>query len=257
MLPPLSEDAVEIVGRLHEAAGLPPPNGRPIRVPHYTVEARVLVGDSPPGDARLATGGALVVLEAQEWRREELAAIRRAWMAPPWPPFLLVATVSPCACNVSPCSCGPKNAELHRRAARPMMPAVDLRVTAPMLSPEAIPGPLRTDWGGLREMVAAALEAQSTRWGPGGGASNASAPEDGVLEATPEWIKTAARILHGENLRLSPGRFDEDTRRAESRRPPAIRTMRVALTVADMFQRPGRIDRWMWGFAAMITRTRI
>ncbi|MGE5689093.1 MAG: YifB family Mg chelatase-like AAA ATPase, partial [Pseudomonadota bacterium] len=85
ILPPLADDQVLEVTRIHSVAGLlaadrPVVRSRPFRAPHHSASTAAIVGGGPgprPGEASLAHNGVLLLDELPEFARPALEALRQ------------------------------------------------------------------------------------------------------------------------------------------------------------------------------------
>jgi magnesium chelatase family protein len=123
LLPPPTEDAAEVIAEVYQSADLDPPEGRPFRVPHFSIRPATLVGrGGRPGEVDLARGGVLFMDDLPAFGKRSLRAIRRALEEVQGPRpggdpdhrprFLFVAAMRSCPCGHlhdwrRHCSCAP------------------------------------------------------------------------------------------------------------------------------------------------------
>ncbi|MBD0330588.1 MAG: YifB family Mg chelatase-like AAA ATPase [Thermoleophilia bacterium] len=157
ILPPLTDEEVLEVTRIHSVAGLFPP-GRPVitsppfRSPHHSASAPSVVGGGPgprPGEVTLAHRGVLLLDELPEFPRPVLEALRqpledgvvsiaRVGGRSLFPArFQLVGTMNLCPCGGrgdpgAECSCSPQRLAAFRdKLSRALLDRFDLVVTVP------------------------------------------------------------------------------------------------------------------------------
>jgi magnesium chelatase family protein len=182
LLPPLADQEILEVTRIHSVAGLLPP-GRPLvtappfRAPHHTASAAAIVGGGPgprPGEATLAHLGALLLDELPEFQRPVLEALRqpledgmiavaRAGGRALFPArFQLVGTMNLCPCGgrgdpAAECSCSPQRlASFRDKLSRALLDRFDLVVTMPRPRAHELAAGLGETSGDVRSRVVAA-----------------------------------------------------------------------------------------------------
>jgi magnesium chelatase family protein len=164
ILPPLTDDEVLQVTRIHSVAGLLSPDrpvvtAPPFRAPHHTASTAAIVGGGPgprPGEASLAHRGVLFLDELPEFQRPSLEALRQpledGWVSVArvggravFPArFQLVATMNLCACGGrgdpgAACSCsGQRLAAFRDKLSRALVDRFDLVVTVPRARAEEL-----------------------------------------------------------------------------------------------------------------------
>jgi magnesium chelatase family protein len=164
ILPPLTDDEVLQVTRIHSVAGLLSPErpvvtAPPFRAPHHTASTAAIVGGGPgprPGEASLAHRGVLFLDELPEFQRPSLEALRQpledGWVSVArvggravFPArFQLVATMNLCACGGrgdpgAACSCsGQRLAAFRDKLSRALVDRFDLVVTVPRARAEEL-----------------------------------------------------------------------------------------------------------------------
>jgi magnesium chelatase family protein len=157
VLPPLQDDEVLEVTRIHSVAGLLAPElplvlRPPFRAPHHSTSTAAIVGGGPnprPGEASLAHRGVLLMDELPEFQRPALEALRqpledgvvsiaRVGGRALFPArFTLVATMNLCPCGArgdraAECSCSPQRlASFRDKLSRALLDRIDLVVTVP------------------------------------------------------------------------------------------------------------------------------
>ena len=157
ILPPLLEEQVLEVTRIHSVAGLLDPERPliaepPFRSPHHSASTAAIVGGGPrsrPGEASLAHHGVLLLDELAEFQRPALEALRqpledgvisvaRAAGNVRFPArFQLVGTMNLCPCGArgdanSGCTCSAQRLARYRdKLSRALLDRFDLVVTVP------------------------------------------------------------------------------------------------------------------------------
>ena len=156
LLPPLGEDALLEVARLHSLAGEPRSalaRHPPLREPHHTVSLPGLLGSpSGLGELSLAHHGVLFLDELPEFDRRALEALRqpleagdlllaRARARSRLPARVqLVAAMNPCPCGHAgdaqrACRCHPSERKRYlARVSGPLLDRLTLRVVVPLAS---------------------------------------------------------------------------------------------------------------------------
>ncbi len=190
ILPPLTQDEILEVTKIHSVAGtLPPETGlvtaRPIRMPHHTASAIAMIGGGAwprPGEISLAHRGVLFLDELPEFPRSVLEVLRqpledgvitisRAQGSLQFPAkFLLLAAQNPCPCGrlgTPQCTCTPTQVlRYERRLSGPFLDRIDLRVHVPAVAFDELVGAgsgERSD--AVRERVVRARTRQHRRAG--------------------------------------------------------------------------------------------
>jgi magnesium chelatase family protein len=157
ILPPLTDDEVLEVTRIHSVAGLlawtgPIVTQPPFRAPHHSASAAAIVGGGAgprPGEASLAHRGVLFLDELPEFQRPVLEALRqpledgvvavaRAEGRAVFPArFQLVASMNLCPCGgrgdaAAECSCSTQRLAAFRdKLSRALLDRLDVIVTVP------------------------------------------------------------------------------------------------------------------------------
>jgi magnesium chelatase family protein len=157
ILPPLQDDEVLEVTRIHSVAGLlaaesPLVVTPPFRAPHHSTSTAAIVGGGPnprPGEASLAHRGVLLMDELPEFQRPALEALRqpledgvvsiaRVGGRALFPArFTLIATMNLCPCGArgdpaAECTCSPQRlAAFGDKLSRALLDRIDLVVTVP------------------------------------------------------------------------------------------------------------------------------
>ena len=164
ILPPLADDEVLDVTRIHSVAGLLSPErpvvlARPFRSPHHSASTAAIVGGGPgprPGEASLAHGGVLLLDELPEFQRPALEALRqpledgfvsvaRVGGRALFPArFQLVGTMNLCPCGgrgdrAGGCSCSPQRLAAFRdKLSRALLDRFDLAIVVPRARAEEL-----------------------------------------------------------------------------------------------------------------------
>ncbi len=246
LLPPLADSESLEVTRVHSVAGLldsdePVKTSRPFRAPHHTISAGGLVGGgSPPrpGEISLAHLGVLFLDELPEFNRRVLETLRqpiesgrvhiaRVRHTVTFPArFQLIAAMNPCPCGMSGdnCVCGAREITRYRvRLSGPLLDRIDLQVRmAPVAWDDLVRKREDSRWDSatvLRQVVAARAR-QAARFG-NHRALNALMPPEQIMKIC-RLTSRSAKLL------------DEGVRRYALSARTVHRTLRVALTMADL-----------------------
>ena len=184
ILPPLAEDEMLEVTRIHSVAGLLSPERplvttRPFRAPHHSASTAAIVGGGPgprPGEATLAHRGVLLLDELPEFQRPALEALRqpledgfvsvaRVGGHATFPAtFQLVATMNLCPCGgrgdpAAGCSCSAQRLAAFRdKLSRALIDRFDLTVTVPRPRGEELAAAPGETSDAVRARVVAARE---------------------------------------------------------------------------------------------------
>lgn len=161
LLPPLENDELLEVVKLHSVAGQLAPNqslaelGRPFRSPHHTASQIAIVGGGSnprPGEISLAHRGVLFLDELPEFQRSVLEALRqpledgrvnvaRIQSSVTYPAdFLMVATMNPCPCgwlgsSQKECVCTMFQINQYRKKiSGPILDRIDLYLKVPAVT---------------------------------------------------------------------------------------------------------------------------
>ena len=215
----------------------------PFREPHHSASQAALTGGgqrAKPGEVSLAHRGVLFLDELPEFPRVALEALRqpmesgrttvaRAMAHLTYPArFQLIAAMNPCRCGhlgdaSRECSRAPRCGEDYtNRLSGPLLDRIDLTLDITPIPPsELARAPAGEPSSAVAARVALAREAQHTRNGPEGPATNAEADVK-HLPLTPEAADLAERAA--DKLRLSARGY--------------TRTLRVARTIADLATSP-------------------
>ena len=247
LLPDLAPAAALEVSMIHSVAGMLD-GGRlvmrpPFREPHHSASQAALTGGgqrAKPGEVSLAHRGVLFLDELPEFPRVALEALRqpmesgrttvaRAMAHITYPArFQLIAAMNPCRCGhlgdaSRECSRAPRCGEDYtNRLSGPLLDRIDLTLDITPIPPsELARAPAGEPSSAVAARVALAREAQHTRYGPEGPATNAEADVK-HLPLTPEAADLAERAA--DKLRLSARGY--------------TRTLRVARTIADLATSP-------------------
>jgi magnesium chelatase family protein len=189
ILPPLTDEEILEVTRIHSVAGLlsqgrPLVAAPPFRAPNHSASMAAIVGGGPgprPGEASLAHRGVLLLDEVPEFQRPALEALRqpledgvisvaRAEGRATFPArFQLVATMNLCPCGgrgdpSADCKCSPQRLAAFRdKLSRALLDRFDLVVMVPRpRSTELAEGPAEPS-AAVRERVATARALLRTR----------------------------------------------------------------------------------------------
>jgi magnesium chelatase family protein len=164
ILPPLADDEVLEVTRIHSVAGLlavdhPVVLTRPFRAPHHSASTAAIVGGGPgprPGEASLAHRGVLLLDELPEFQRPALEALRqpledgyvsvaRVGGRALFPArFQLIGTMNLCPCGGrgdrgTGCTCSPQRlASFRDKLSRALLDRFDLAVVVPRARAEEL-----------------------------------------------------------------------------------------------------------------------
>jgi magnesium chelatase family protein len=243
VMPPMTRDEAVDVTRIQSVAGLHHGGGlvaeRPFRAPHHMLSASGLVGGGStpqPGEVTLAHHGVLFLDELPEFNRAALEALRqpledgrvvvvRAQRVTEYPSrCMLVAAANPCPCGLEERRCRCSASDLlryQRRLSGPLMDRIDLTVTVPRPSAEALRTQQAPTSAEVRERVVAARERQAARLAGTGITCNAHMP--------PTVVRRCAAITPSA-LRLLYEAHDRAGLSARGHQ----RVLRVARTVADL-----------------------
>jgi magnesium chelatase family protein len=218
LLPPLTDDEVLEVTRIHSVAGVlsserPLVLAPPFRAPHHSSSMVALVGGGPaprPGEASLAHRGVLLLDELPEFQRPALEALRqpledgavsiaRVGGRALFPArFALVGTMNLCPCGArgdpaAECSCSSQRLGAFRdKLSRALLDRFDLVVTVPRArAAELAAGPAEESEA-VRRRVAAARE--RLRAGPVPASREAAALLDRAVERLPLSGRGRARV---------------------------------------------------------------
>lgn len=266
LLPDLRPMEALEVSMIHSVAGMLE-GGRlmqrpPFREPHHSASQAALTGGghrAKPGEISLAHRGVLFLDELPEFPRQALEALRqpmesgrttvaRASAHITYPArFQLVAAMNPCRCGHlgdagRECGRAPRCGEDYQgRLSGPLLDRIDLTVEVQPVTPaelsRAPPGEPST---AVATRIAQAREAQRTRYGEAGPATNAEADVQ-TLPLMPEARQLAEHAA--EKLRLSPRGYTRALRVARSiadlAGADAIRRQDVAEALAFRHRMPG------------------
>lgn len=153
LLPPLSEEEIIAVTKLHSIAGETQSSiitNRPFRSPHHSASPVSLIGGgnrARPGEISLAHKGVLFLDELPEYPRSVIESLRqpledkvvnitRANHRGSYPAdFMLIATQNPCPCGfasdpIHPCSCSAAQiVRYQQKVSGPLLDRIDLFVS--------------------------------------------------------------------------------------------------------------------------------
>jgi magnesium chelatase family protein len=184
ILPPLDDEAMLEVTRIHSVAGLlgrdrPYVTAPPFRAPHHSASTAAIVGGGSgprPGEATLAHRGVLLLDELPEFQRPALEALRqpledgaisvaRVGGRCVFPSrFQLVGTMNLCPCagrgdRSSECSCSAQRlASFRDKLSRALLDRFDLAVIAPRPRAPDLAGAPAEGSEAVRERVVLARE---------------------------------------------------------------------------------------------------
>jgi magnesium chelatase family protein len=243
LLPPMSEAEAIDVTRIHSIAGQHSGGGlitrRPFRSPHHTISAPGLIGGGAtpmPGEITLAHHGVLFLDEWSEFNRAALESLRqpledgrvvivRAQRVLAFPTrCMLIAAANPCACGLggSRCRCSAADLSRHeRRLSGPLLDRMDVSITVPRPSAQAMREQAAPASAVVRERVMAARERQAQRFAGTGVTCNGQMTARMVRDlvgATPAAMALLNRY-HDKSMLSARGYH---------------RVLRLARTVADL-----------------------
>jgi magnesium chelatase family protein len=220
ILPPLTDEEMLEVTRIHSVAGLLPSGHavvtvRPFRAPHHSASAPAIVGGGGSGlrvgEATLAHRGVLFLDELVEFARPALEALRqpledglvsvaRVEGRAVFPArFQLVATMNMCPCGArgdpaAECSCSPQRLAAFRdKLSRALLDRFDLVIAVPRARAAELAG----EPGEQSEAVQARVVSARARVEGGGRllrSSDASALLDRAVERLPLSGRGRARV---------------------------------------------------------------
>ncbi len=243
LLPDLRPREALEVSMIHSVAGMLD-GGRlvmrpPFREPHHSASQAALTGGghrAKPGEISLAHRGVLFLDELPEFPRQALEALRqpmesgrttvaRAAAHITYPArFQLIAAMNPCRCGylgdaARECGRAPRCGEDYQgRLSGPLLDRIDLTVEVQPATPaELSRAPAGEASAAVATRIAQARQAQRSRYGDDGPATNAEADVKD-LPLLPEARQLAEHAA--DKLRLSPRGF--------------TRALRVARTIADL-----------------------
>ena len=190
LLPPMGEDEALASAAMRSLSGagfsLRDWKRRPFRAPHHSASAVALVGGGSqpkPGEISLAHGGVLFLDELPEFNRKVLETLReplesghitisRAAQQVRYEcAFQLVAAMNACPCGqlghpTQLCRCTPDQiARYQGKVSGPLLDRIDLQISVPALSSQALSGPTGEDSHSIRERVVSARAQQMQRQG--------------------------------------------------------------------------------------------
>lgn len=243
LLPLPGEEEEKEIRRIHSAAGLPFPRGRPFRQvsPGITLSALLGGGDPPrPGEVTLASHGVLFLDELPEFPSSLLGPLRvvleekkveisRVSYRVLYPArFQLVGSANPCPCGylgdrLRRCRCAPRSLDRYRRRLEgPFRDRLDLQVYLPRLEPSEMGGTREKERGeDPRTAVARARERQIRRYAEEAFSCNGDLPGSLVRKYVP--LEEGAE----EIVREAVGRYGLSGRAYTG-------LIRVARTIADL-----------------------
>jgi magnesium chelatase family protein len=195
LLPDPSTPEIIEITQIYSAAGLLGEQSyigaRPFRSPHQTSSPVSVIGGGAhprPGEISLAHRGVLFLDELPEFRRDLLEALRqplengqavvtRVSGTMTFPArFMLVAAMNPCPCGYygddqKACSCAMFEVlRYQKKVSGPLLDRIDLQISVPRVSVEALrkkSSTDRTELTQMRDAVAQARKTQHTRLGAG------------------------------------------------------------------------------------------
>jgi magnesium chelatase family protein len=267
LLPDLRPMEALEVSMIHSVAGMLD-GGRlvmrpPFREPHHSASQAALTGGghrAKPGEISLAHRGVLFLDELPEFPRQALEALRqpmesgrttvaRAAAHITYPArFQLVAAMNPCRCGylgdaARECGRAPRCGEDYQgRLSGPLLDRIDLTIEVQPVTPvELSRAPAGEASAAVATRIAQAREAQRTRYGDSGPATNAEA-DIKDLALVPDARALAERAA--DKLRLTPRGYTRALRVARSIADLAgadtIRRQDVAEALAFRHRMPGR-----------------
>lgn len=249
LLPPLAEDEVIEVTKLHSLAGenhSDPIVARPFRSPHHSSTTVSLIGGgqrSRPGEISLAHQGILFLDELPEYNHQTLEALRqpledkivyiaRANHRSSYPAnFMLVATQNPCPCGYATdpskeCTCSAAQvARYQQKISGPLLDRIDLFVSvSPVDHSQLLKTSVDNEHEQATEVIAQARESQKARFQGRSKTNSLLTNRDitSVIKLTSE-----AKLLldrAGKTLQLSARSY--------------FRALKVARTIADLDASP-------------------
>jgi len=192
LLPPLSDEEIIEVTKIHSLAGLLPEdkglfNLRPFRAPHHTTSQMGLIGGGShlrPGEITLAHQGILFLDELPEFARSTLEALRqplenrsvclsRAKGSVVFPAsFICVAAMNPCPCGLlghpkKPCR--DSGLQIHRYRSKisgPFLDRMDMHIEVPFVPFDELKSPTESESSStVRQRVEEARKKQEKRLG--------------------------------------------------------------------------------------------
>lgn len=262
LLPELTPEQSLVTTKVHSAAGLLVRTGRPVtrppfRAPHHSSTMVALIGGGAPtmrpGELSCATNGVLFLDELGEFAPHVLDALRqplehgsvrvaRAAASVVLPArVLLVAAMNPCPCGEAnrpgACRCTDRDrARYRRRLSGPLLDRFDLRLDVCRPDSDRLLG------GGPGEstaVVAARVRAAREHAAARGVTCNAELRDAALERFTP--LESGAERLLQTALRVGAL-----TARGLSR------VRRLALTIADLRDEPGRLSAEHVGMALQL-----
>ncbi len=162
ILPPLTNDEIVAVTKLHSLAGETYEEiitKRPFRSPHHSSSHVALVGGGQialPGEISLAHNGVLFLDELPEYNRQALESLRqpledrqicisRATHKATYPAdFMLIATQNPCPCGYAGdpkrnCSCTPHQiVQYNKKLSGPLLDRIDMVLQVSRVEPNEL-----------------------------------------------------------------------------------------------------------------------
>ena len=267
LLPDLRPMEALEVSMIHSVAGMLD-GGRlvmrpPFREPHHSASQAALTGGghrARPGEISLAHRGVLFLDELPEFPRQALEALRqpmetgrttvaRAMAHITYPArFQMIAAMNPCRCGylgdaARECGRAPRCGEDYQgRLSGPLLDRIDLTIEVQPVTPvELSRAPAGEASTAVATRIAQAREAQRTRYGDNGAATNAEA-DIKDLALVPDARALVERAA--DKLRLSPRGYTRALRVARSIADLAgadtIRRQDVAEALAFRHRMPGR-----------------
>ncbi len=245
LLPPLSNDEIIEVTKLHSLAGETTEGiivTRPFRSPHHSASNVSMIGGgrlSKPGEISLAHRGVLFLDELPEYNRATLESLRqpledkvvhiaRANNRASYPAnFMLVATQNPCPCGYASdpshdCSCSAQQIiNYQKKISGPLLDRIDLFVSvSPVKHEELLRDTGRSLTNQVAQLVKNARQVQSERFKAGTKTNSSLTNAD--IKSSAHLSKQAKTLLDmaAKKLKLSARSY--------------FKTIKVARTVADL-----------------------
>ncbi len=249
LLPPLSEDEVIEVTKLHSLAGenvMHVIASRPFRSPHHSASTVALIGGgqrSKPGEISLAHRGVLFLDELPEYNRQTIEALRqpledktvhiaRANHRSTYPAnFMLVATQNPCPCGFATdptkeCTCSAAHiARYQQKISGPLLDRIDLFIAVSPVEHSQLLTPTNVqEHADAKQAIAQAQEIQHARLRSDYGTNSLLTNTDIISVAQLTADSKTLLDRAATSLQLSARSY--------------FRTIKVARTIADLDTSP-------------------
>jgi magnesium chelatase family protein len=245
LLPPLAEDEIIEVTKIHSLSGETPSSviaTRPFRSPHHSASTASLIGGgqkSRPGEISLAHRGVLFMDELPEYNHQALEALRqpledkvihiaRANHRSSYPAnFMLVATQNPCPCGYASdptkeCSCSAAQIiRYQQKISGPLLDRIDLFVSvSPVDHSQLLKNPPQSQHEHAKRIISEAQDRQRTRF-------NGLSKTNSLL--TNKEISSAAALQPEAKTLL-----DRAAKSLQLSARSYFRAIKVARTIADL-----------------------